>query len=94
MFAEENVMRRLIWLFLGVWLLAACGASGPSATPGATAVGETAVSPTSDTTTSAAPAPVDAFSGTLEEASIVREGDWVKGATVPVVTIIEYGDFQ
>ena len=87
-------MRRLILLFFGVWLLAACGAAAPSATPGATAVGETAVSPTSDTTTAADTAPADAFGGTLEEASIVRERDWVKGATVPVVTIIEYGDFQ
>lgn len=31
---------------------------------------------------------------TPEEAGRVRDRDWVKGATDPKVTIIEYGDFQ
>ncbi len=32
--------------------------------------------------------------GTVEEAAVVREQDWRKGATTPEVVIIEYGDFQ
>lgn len=31
---------------------------------------------------------------TVEEASIVRDRDWVKGTDDPLVAIIEYGDFQ
>ena len=31
---------------------------------------------------------------TVQEASIVRERDWKKGAEDPLVSIIEYGDFQ
>jgi hypothetical protein len=31
---------------------------------------------------------------TAEEAAVVRERDWVRGAADPQVTIIEYGDFQ
>ncbi len=30
----------------------------------------------------------------VDEASIVRERDWTIGADDPLVTIIEYGDFQ
>ena len=38
----------------------------------------------------------DSFSptSTVEEAAIVREQDWRKGAAEPAVVIIEYGDFQ
>ena len=31
---------------------------------------------------------------TVEEASIVRDRDWTKGTDDPLVSIIEYGDFQ
>lgn len=31
---------------------------------------------------------------TVEEAAVIRDNDWAKGATDPAVTIIEYGDFQ
>ena len=31
---------------------------------------------------------------TVEEAAVVRQQDWRKGATDPIVVIIEYGDFQ
>ncbi len=82
-------MRRVIWLLFGVLFLAACGAATPSASPNATAVSPTAAPSTADQA-----APTQDLTVTLEEASIVRERDWVKGATVPVVTIIEYGDFQ
>ena len=30
----------------------------------------------------------------FEEAAVLRERDWFKGAEEPVVEIIEYGDFQ
>ena len=46
----------------------------------------------------AAPAEVGAIPGfpavNVQEASIVRDRDWTKGTDDPLVTIIEYGDFQ
>ena len=30
----------------------------------------------------------------FDEAAVIREGDWIRGAIEPVITIIEYGDFQ
>ncbi len=80
-------MRRVIWLFVGVLMLAACGAAetiAPTAVPGneeATAVPATT-------------APLSDADSVLAQASIVRERDWAIGATTPVVTIIEYADFQ
>ncbi|MCA9872058.1 MAG: hypothetical protein H6659_00110 [Ardenticatenaceae bacterium] len=82
-------MRRVIWFLLSVLFLAACGAASPSAAPE-----ETAVSPTTAPSTADQAAATQDLTVTLEEASTVRERDWVKGATVPIVTIIEYGDFQ
>ncbi|MBK8985933.1 MAG: peptidylprolyl isomerase [Chloroflexi bacterium] len=82
-------MKRFVWLLIGLLFLVACGAAEtavPPSTPdneAATAVPPTAV-PVTD-------ADADSF---LAQASIVREQDWVKGATTPVVTIIEYADFQ
>ena len=31
---------------------------------------------------------------TVEEAAVIREQDWLRGAADPIVVIIEYGDFQ
>ena len=31
---------------------------------------------------------------TIEEASEPRAGDWIKGADDPLLSIVEYGDFQ
>lgn len=75
-----------------------------TATTEATAVPEptTTSEPTAEPTTSGeetSTAP-DAFSAgyspatTVDEAAVVREQDWVRGAAEPMVTIIEYGDFQ
>lgn len=82
-------MKRFIWMFISVLFLAACGAATPASEPG-----EAAVSPTTAPATAEQVAPADSQTVSLEQASMVRESDWVKGATVPVVTIIEYGDFQ
>ena len=43
-----------------------------------------------------APPDLDGFApaSTVEEAAVIREQDWRKGAAEPVVVIIEYGDFQ
>jgi hypothetical protein len=30
----------------------------------------------------------------VAEAAVVREQDWVRGASEPLITVIEYGDFQ
>ena len=81
-------MKRFVWLFVSVLFLAACGAAAPASEPA-----ETAVSPTTAPAAEQA-APADPLTVSLEQASMVRESDWVKGAMVPVVTIIEYGDFQ
>lgn len=83
-------MRRMYLLLLGLLLLAACG---PAGTPSAPTVNEpvTAVPPQVGVG-QAVPAITPAT--TPEEAGIVRPQDWVKGASDPLVTIIEYGDFQ
>ncbi len=31
---------------------------------------------------------------TIAEAAILRDSDWIDGASDPAITIIEYGDFQ
>lgn len=84
-------MRRIVLLLIGLLLLAACGPSGGPATPAAGGDSATAVPPQASGS-QAVPAITPAT--TPEEAGIVRPQDWVKGATDPVVTIIEYGDFQ
>jgi hypothetical protein len=95
-------MRKLLFLPLFL-LLAACGAAtAPVETPApesssgdgaaTTQESEQVTSPGSETST-AGRASV-ATGSTPEEASIVREQDYVIGAADPTVTIIEYGDFQ
>jgi hypothetical protein len=81
-------MQRLFWLFIGVLLLAACGAAAPQPE----SAGETAVAPATASENPADTAVNPAT--TVAEASIVRDRDWVLGADEPAVTIIEYGDFQ
>lgn len=79
-------MRKILLLPL-LLLLAACAAAAPTAQP---APVEEQATPeiTEDTAVSAAGAT------TPEQAAVVRDTDWVKGAAEPVVSIIEYGDFQ
>lgn len=84
-------MRKIFLLLVGLLFLAACGPAGTPASP-ATSEPSTAVPPQAPPISQ----PVEAgFPATTpEEAGIVRQRDWVKGADDPVVTIIEYGDFQ
>ena len=85
-------MKRLV-LLIFLFLLAACSSSSPASEP---EMAEPAAAGSEEQT---AP-PAQAVSGnipaaTVAEAAVVRERDHVAGATVdPVVTIIEYGDFQ
>lgn len=102
-------MRKAIWLLLLAALLA-CGPSTTNTQPAdVDEEEETAVTNTEATTeetaetndeptasSSVAATNLDDFSpaGTVEEAAVVREQDWRKGAAEPDVVIIEYGDFQ
>lgn len=53
-------------------------------------VGETAVEADNNVAQLA-----DTFPATnFQEAAVIRDHDWLRGATEPAVTIIEYGDFQ
>ena len=66
--------------------------SSEEATPVADAAteAEEATEKESETNESVAGFPATNF----EEAAVLRERDWFKGAEEPVVEIIEYGDFQ
>lgn len=98
-------MKNLLWLLV-MGLLAACGSGGA-------VEGETAVTSSTTTTSTAVPEPVESdtnaptstgdaaspiihypIAGTVTEAAEIRETDWAKGAAEPLVSIIEYGDFQ
>ncbi len=86
-------MRKLFFLPL-LLLIAACGAaSGPEVTPVPESVDSEETAPQSTVPASSSSTTVLTGS-TPEEASIIREQDHVKGASDPLVTIIEYGDFQ
>lgn len=82
-------------LLLIIMLLAACGQSVGS---GETAVTSEPPTPQPDTssaniepTAEIAQYPV---AGSIAEAAQVRDSDWAKGTSAPLVSIIEYGDFQ
>jgi hypothetical protein len=96
-------MRKYVVLLLLMMLLVACGTSEvPEPTEPANAENgaPTAVSESStgEKSSSGAPPAVtgDAITAaeTAAEASVLRDRDWTKGAEDPLVTIIEYGDFQ
>lgn len=101
-------MKKALWLLLLVSLIA-CGPSTADSQPADVDAGEeTAVSaaeqPADETTNIAETGdeslPAAANLGdfvpetSAEEAAVVREQDWRKGAVDPLVVIIEYGDFQ
>lgn len=100
-------MKKAIWLLLLVLLLA-CGPSTTGLPPAdINTEEETAVTNTEETAETNGETPesdnsaaeatnLDDFSpaGSVEEAAVVREQDWHKGAADPAIVIIEYGDFQ
>ena len=95
-------MRR-IWLLPFLFLLAAC-ASGGGAPTESQSTAEADSSKSSDESLSeSAPAdiaPAEALNNDITiasnaaDAGVIRDRDWTKGADDPLVTIIEYGDFQ
>lgn len=97
-------MKKILIILL--LLLAACGSaqppageqSGQSADNFATEGNPTAESPAESPAETPAPAigqGTAVFPATTPaEAAIVRPQDWTLGAANPIVTIIEYGDFQ
>jgi hypothetical protein len=99
-------MKRIVLLlFIGL-MLVACGSSTSSdtlvAVPDAPAqpdptqpAAEAENKASTDSETDPAVGEIPGFpAATVEEASIVRDRDWVKGTDDPLVAIIEYGDFQ
>jgi len=96
-------MKKMFLLLLLASLLAACGQSvGEPTNAPATAVPATQPpaeeeEEQADNPPAAAP-PAEAGSyiiaSSVAEAAQVRATDWAKGATDPLVSIIEYGDFQ
>ena len=99
-------MKRIMLLLVIGILFAACSPEtapeSEASIPDAPARAETAVSeePASElesesNTQSLAEIEIPNFPATtVQEASVVRERDWKLGAEDPLVTIIEYGDFQ
>ncbi len=99
-------MKRLVLLFAIGLLLAACGSTSTETAvtvPEEPARPETAVveeEPVAETESEpdTQPEEVAAIAGfpasNVAEASIVRDRDWTLGTDDPLVTIIEYGDFQ
>jgi hypothetical protein len=94
-------MKKLIWLAL-IILLAACGSADNDAAtlPVGTAVtaptdGDDSAE-TDNTAAVAQPGTAAEFvtAVTIEQAAQTKPTDQTKGATDPLVTIIEYGDFQ
>lgn len=90
-------MRRVGYLLL-LLLLAACGTANvavPTAEPvdeaaDPTSAAQANTEPESQPLSGDSPAPAQ----TPAEAGVIRERDWTKGTEEPLVTIIEYGDFQ
>jgi PBP1b-binding outer membrane lipoprotein LpoB len=101
-------MKRILLLLVIGFLLAACASTSTEtavSVPEAPARPETAVpeeapaaefeAETESEESSMESAIIPGFPATtVQEASIVRERDWKKGAEDPLVSIIEYGDFQ
>lgn len=90
-------MRRLLLLPL-LLLLAACGASEAADTKDEPADENAAPTVVSETVTDDQSASLSADTitpaKTAVEAGVIRDRDWSKGPEDPLITIIEYGDFQ
>lgn len=91
-------MKRLLLTLLFALFLAACsGVSVPEVEQNADATAVPPESPEQEAETGGDATAVDTSADTAttpEEAGIVRDRDWSLGAEDPLVTIIEYGDFQ
>lgn len=98
-------MKKILFFVFLIMLLAACGsgtAELPTTKPQAPAANPAADEATDSAKTEAEPAAEEPKSETdasfpaanVAGAAVVRERDWMKGAEEPIITIIEYGDFQ
>jgi cytoskeletal protein RodZ len=106
----RKYMKKFVLLFAIGLLLVACGSTSTETAvsvpeeptnqvadstedqPVAESETETESEPGSETTEEVA---ISGFPATtVEEATVVRDRDWVKGTDDPLVAIIEYGDFQ
>jgi len=89
-------MRKLLLLFLLLFLVA-CGASEATESSGEADEGsESKAAPEAKPKSQTAAVSADPIAPgeTAAEAGIIRDRDWSKGAEDPMITIIEYGDFQ
>ncbi len=92
-------MRKLFLLFM-LLVLVACAAPDETKTGEETVVDDAGAvsSDSSKAETASRPAAVSADpispAETAAEAGVIRDRDWTKGAADPLITIIEYGDFQ
>lgn len=91
-------MRKFIILFLMLILLAACTAPA-EVEPVDESPEENSEVPavsTPETESEVEQLSTDAITPaeTAAEAGVLRDRDWTKGAEEPLITIIEYGDFQ
>ena len=95
-------MKKAIWLLL-LAILIACGPATTATQPVDTEVEEdsaVAAEETNDEGESESSVltatGLEDFTptGSVEEAAVIRTQDWQKGATDPLVVIIEYSDFQ
>lgn len=92
-FLEEMFMKRIVPFFV-LLFLAACGAAelDTAVTPSAT--GQPQIGTVTETADTAVSATSFTPASSVAEAALLRNHDHTHGAAEPVVTIIEYGDFQ
>lgn len=89
-----------IGLFLSLMLLlvlAACGGAGVEQLPASGATNDIeAPAETAEEAGDSAVAPADDDASDVADSdpTQVRDRDWAKGAEDPLITVIEYGDFQ
>lgn len=91
---------RKLFLLIMLFVLAACAAPDETQTNVDAVVDDADPVPTESPKagTASRPAAVSADpitpAETAAEAGVIRDRDWTKGAADPLITIIEYGDFQ
>ncbi len=90
-------MRKLFLLPLLLFLVA-CGAQETAETVNEPTDERAEPTTMSEAADESQPAAVSAdpvtIGKTAAEAGVIRDRDWTKGAEDPLITIIEYGDFQ